>query len=251
MTTQVHSFTRRSGQLSETARARVVAGGTLRNQGGAANRVLESWVATIWSRLRSPVFIHGYYSAFRQKFPKLWTSVVRSFLQQIVQNKSWAHPKSATLPRIYKVEMEHASLLFYLAKPQSGGVLVVTYVIVRQNHSISDVLLQLAERSLRSVLTVPCVVMLLSHVVPMFRALILITSVDRLGSVALRSEILSMPFFHLFDFFDISKCSHRFHFQAQKDHGCVRPFLAKNNSLPLLMIQSRQDTHTQKLKLRP
>ena len=28
-----------------------------------------------------------------------------------------------TLPRIYKVEMEHASLLFHLAKPQSGGVL--------------------------------------------------------------------------------------------------------------------------------
>ena len=55
-------------------------------------------------------------------------------------------------------------------------------------------------------------------VVPMFRALIVITSVDRLGSVALRSDILCSPFFHLFDFFDISKCSHRFHFQAQKDH---------------------------------
>ena len=47
---------------------------------------------------------------------------------------------------------------------------------------------------------------------PMFRALIMImiVSVDRLGSVALRSEILCMPFFHLFDIFDISKCSHCF-----------------------------------------
>ena len=63
------------------------------------------------------------YSAFRQKFPKLWTSVVHSFLQQIAQNKSWAHPKATTLPRIYKVEMEHALLFFCLAKPQSGGVL--------------------------------------------------------------------------------------------------------------------------------
>ena len=63
------------------------------------------------------------YSAFRQKFPKLWTSVAHSFLQQVAPNKSWAHPKATTLPRIYKVEMEHASLLFYLAKPQSGGVL--------------------------------------------------------------------------------------------------------------------------------
>ena len=117
----------------------------------------------------------------------------------------------------------------------------MTYVIVRQNHSISDVLLKLAERTERTHST------LLGHVaVVVFRALIVITSVDCLGSVALRSEMLCLPFFHLFDFFDISKCSHRFHFQAQKDHWCVRPFLTKNNSLPLLMIQSRQDTHTQK-----
>ena len=63
------------------------------------------------------------YSAFRQKFPKLWTNVAHSFLQQIAQNKNWAHPKANTLPRIYKVEMEPVSLLFYLAKPQSGGIL--------------------------------------------------------------------------------------------------------------------------------
>ena len=63
------------------------------------------------------------YSAFRQKFPKLWTSEAHSFLQQIIQNKNWAHPKATTLPRICKVEMQQASLLYYSAKPQSGGIL--------------------------------------------------------------------------------------------------------------------------------
>ena len=62
------------------------------------------------------------YSAFRQKFPKLWTSVAHSFFQQIAQNKNWAHPKATTLPRICKVEMQQASLLYYSAKPQSGGI---------------------------------------------------------------------------------------------------------------------------------
>ena len=91
----------------------------------------------------------------------------------------------------------------------------MTDVIVRQNHSIPDVLLKLAERTERIHSTLRGHV---AVVVPMFRALIMITSVDRLGSVALRSEILRLPFFHLFDFFDISKRSHRFHLQAQKDH---------------------------------
>ena len=91
----------------------------------------------------------------------------------------------------------------------------MTYVIAHQNHSISDVLLKLAERTERTHSTLRGHV---AVVVPMFRALIVITSVDRLGSVALRSEILCLPFFHLFDFFDVSKCSHHFHFQAQKDH---------------------------------
>ena len=63
------------------------------------------------------------YSAFRQKFPKLWTSVAHSFLQQIAQNKNWAHPNATTLPRICKVEMQQAPLLYYSAKPQSGGIL--------------------------------------------------------------------------------------------------------------------------------
>ena len=63
------------------------------------------------------------YSAFRQKFPKLWTSVAHSFLEQIAQNKNWAYPKATTLPRICKVEMQQASLLYYSAKPQSGGIL--------------------------------------------------------------------------------------------------------------------------------
>ena len=41
----------------------------------------------------------------------------------------------------------------------------------------------------------------------------MITLVDRHGRVALRSEILCMPFFHLFDFFDISTLR----FQASGD----------------------------------
>ena len=46
----------------------------------------------------------------------------------------------------------------------------------------------------------------------------MIALVDRHGSTALRSEILGMPFFHLFDFFDISKCSLSYGLQAQKYH---------------------------------
>ena len=106
----------------------------------------------------------GGYSAFRQKLPKLWTSVAHSFLQQIAQNKSWAHPKATSSPRIYKVEMEHASLLFYLAKPQSGGVLGCDLC-----HCTSEPFdfrpfqcWSLPSVDLRSVLTVPCVVKLLS-----------------------------------------------------------------------------------------
>ena len=68
-------------------------------------------------------FSSSSYSAFRQNFPKLWTSVAHSFLQQIAQNKNWAHPKGTTLPRICKAEILHASLLDYSAKPQSGGIL--------------------------------------------------------------------------------------------------------------------------------
>ena len=61
---------------------------------------------------------------------------------------------------ICKAEMQQASLLYYSAKAQSGAFGGVPYVIVHQNHSIPDVLSKLAER--RSVLTVPCVVTLLS-----------------------------------------------------------------------------------------
>ena len=42
-----------------------------------------------------------WYSAFRQKFPKLLPSAAHSFLQQIAQNKNWANPKDTTLARIY------------------------------------------------------------------------------------------------------------------------------------------------------
>ena len=111
--------------------------------------------------------------------------------------------------------MQHASLLSYSAKPQSGGIWGVPYVIVRQNHAISDVLSKLAERTERTHSTLRCHDVV---VVPMFRALIMIASVDRHGRVALRSEILVMPFFHLFYFVDISKCCHHFRLQAQKDH---------------------------------
>ena len=45
--------------------------------------------------------------------------------------------------------MQHSLLLFYLAKPQSGHILG-TYVIVRQNHSIPNVLSKLTERTKRT-----------------------------------------------------------------------------------------------------
>ena len=141
------------------------------------------------------------YSAFRQKFPKLWTSVAHSFLQQIAQNKNWAHPKATTLPRICKVEMQQASLLYYSAKPQSGGILGCALVcptsLYVRTIRFPDVLSKLAER--RSVLTVPCVVRLPS--VPMFRALIMIASVHRHGRVALRSEYTVLVFLPFVWFF--------------------------------------------------
>ena len=84
----------------------------------------EEWRQIIWQKgLNVIPQKERYYSAFRQKFPKLWTSVAHSFLQQIAQNKNWAHQKFTTLPRICKVEMQQASLLYYSAKPQSGGIL--------------------------------------------------------------------------------------------------------------------------------
>ena len=55
--------------------------------------------------------------------------------------------------------------------PNLGAFWVVTYVIVRQNHSISDVLLKLAERTERTHSTLRGHV---AVVVPMFRALIVV-----------------------------------------------------------------------------
>ena len=105
--------------------------------------------------------------------------------------------------------------LQYSAKPQCGGILGVSYVIVRQNHSIPNVLSKLAERTEHTHST------LHGRCADVPRA-----DHDRAGSrVALRIEILCMPFFHLFDFLDISKCRHRFRFPAKKDHWCDRPFL--------------------------
>ena len=170
--------------------------------------------------------------AFRQKVPKLWTSVVHSILQQIAQNKNWAHPKATSnLTRIYKVETQHASLLYLSAKPQSGDIL---------GYSIPDVLSKLAERSERTQST------LRGHaavVVTRFRALIMITSVDRHRRAASICLIFSTP--------QIAATAFVFN-ETQNDYRCDRPFMAKNNLLPLLMIQSRQNTHwPQKLKLRP
>ena len=150
-------------------------------------------------------------------------------LQQIAQNKNWAHPKTNTLPRICKAEMQQASLLYYSAKPQSGGILGCAL-----RHCTSEPFD--SRRFVEACRAYGAYHSTLRGRSAMFRALIMIASVDRHGRVALRSEILCMPFFHLFDFFDISKCSHRFRLQAQKDHWCDRPFLAKNNSLPLLLI---------------
>ena len=103
------------------------------------------------------VSVRARYSAFRQKFPKLWTSVTHSFLQQIAQNKNWAHPKATTLPRICKVEMQQASLLYYSAKPQSGGILGCALVCPTSLY-VRTIRFPTFCRSLPSVLTVPCVV---------------------------------------------------------------------------------------------
>ena len=85
---------------------------------------------------------------------------------------------------------------------------------MRQNHLFPDVLSKLVER-MES--THPTLHGHAAVVVPMFRELIMIASVDRHGGVALRSEILCMSFFHLFDFFNISKSSHHFRLQAKRD----------------------------------
>ena len=130
--------------------------------------------------------------------------------------------------------MQQASLLYYSAKPQSGGILGYVRTIrfptfCRSLPSVGAYSQYFAWSRCRRSADIPRA----DH--------------DRVSwspwQAALRSEILDMPFFHLFDFFGISKCSHRFRLQAQKDHWCDRPFLAKNNSLPHLLIQSRWDTH--------
>ena len=81
--------------------------------------------------------------------------------------------------------MEHASLLFYLAKPQSGSVWDCDL-----RHCTSEPFdfrrfVEVAERRERTHSSLR----MRGHVavvVPMFRALIVIRSVDRLGSVALK-----------------------------------------------------------------
>ena len=124
------------------------------------------------------------YSAFRQKFPKVWTSVAHSFLQQIAQNKNWAHPKANTLPRICKVEMQQASLLYYSAKPQSGGILGCALVCPTSLY-VRTIRFPTFCRSLPSVGAYSQYPAYMrgqaAVVVPMFRALIMIASVHRHG----------------------------------------------------------------------
>ena len=68
-----------------------------------------------------PFFPEARMQCIQAKISKTLDKRSTLILQQIAQNKNRAHPKDTTLPRIYEVEMEHTSLLFYLAKPQSGG----------------------------------------------------------------------------------------------------------------------------------
>ena len=110
------------------------------------------WESIEWSAIKEEN------SAFRQKFPKLWTSVAHSFLQQIAQNKKWAHPKASTLPRICKVEMQQASLLHYSAQPQTGGIL--RFALRHFSSEPFDSRRCRTLPSARSVFTVPCVVTL-------------------------------------------------------------------------------------------
>ena len=165
------------------------------------NQVVFVDVSSCCCGLRGKKVAHVY-SAFRQKFPKLWTSVAHSFLQQIAQNKNWAHPKATTLPRICKVEMQQASLLYYSAKPQSGGILRRALVCPTSLY-VRTIRFPTFCRSLPSVGAYSqypawsgCRV-----VVPMFRALIMIASVHRHGRVALRSEYTVLVFLPFVWFF--------------------------------------------------
>ena len=109
--------------------------------------------------------------------------------------------------------MQQASCSIIQQNPNLGASWGVPNVIVRQNHSIPDVLSKLAERTERTHST------LRGHaavVVPMLCALIMIALVDRHGRVALRSEILSMQFFHLFDFSTSQNAATAFVFKHKK-----------------------------------
>ena len=150
------------------------------------------------------------YSAFRQTFPKLWTSVAHSFLQQIAQNKNWAHPKATTSPRICKVEMQRASLLYYSAKPQSGRIWGCAL-----RHCTSEPFdsRRFVEACRAYSLYPAWSRCRRSGDVPR-------TDHDRVGwspwQMALRSEILGIPFFHLFDFSTSQNAATAFAFKHKK-----------------------------------
>ena len=88
--------------------------------------------------------------------------------------------------------MQEAPLLYYTAKPQSGGIWGCAL-----RHCTSD---PLDSR----------------RFVEACRAYKRTHSTLSGHAAVVRSEILGMPFFYLFNFFDISKCNHRFRLQAQK-----------------------------------
>ena len=162
--------------------------------------------------------MYFWYSAFRQTFHKLWTCVADSFLQQIAQNKSWAHPKATSLSRIYKVEMQQASLLYDEAKPQSEPF---------DSRRFAE---DCRAYGAYSKFTV-CSRLSRSDDVPH-------ADRDRVGWSPWQGGFKERDTLHTILpfvwFFNILYCSHRFCLQAQKDHWCDRPFSAKNNSLPVL-----------------
>ena len=110
---------------------------TKKNSPGAAKNVVQTDSGTI----------RILYSAFRQKFPKLWTSIAHSFLQQLAQNKNWAHPKLLPYPEFAKWKCSKLRCSIIQQNPNLGAFWGVFYVIVRQNYSIPDVLSKLAERT--------------------------------------------------------------------------------------------------------
>ena len=150
--------------------------------------------------------------------------------------------------------MQQASLLYYSAKPQSGGILgcALRHCTSEPTFSLSKIRFPPFSRSLASVKTYsqyPA----WSHC--RRSADIPRADHDRVGwspwqgGFNLRSDILRMPFFHLLGFSTSQNAATAFVFQHKKTIEVT--FLGQNNSLPLLLIQSRQNMQPPKLEIRP